>query len=207
MRGSPVLPRCCGVLSSLSSQGHGRWLVALCACNVLVAVIDILGGVGGGRHRVVGRGRRRRLTVVWLRVGCLAACGVEQTDSKVSIVMEQFLRMLHTVGLPVEDIDFVNCDGKAMQRILHHAKPRNTLFTGYVTNTHVTCMSCMHPTVSDNVCVRISNVWLLSLRSRVPGRPRAGAHASAKSCPRSCAAKLSWRTRALTGRCGGGTWW
>ncbi|PNX88630.1 delta-1-pyrroline-5-carboxylate dehydrogenase mitochondrial-like, partial [Trifolium pratense] len=36
---------------------------------------------------------------------------VLKVDSKVSIVMEQMLRLLHSCGLPVEDVDFINCDG------------------------------------------------------------------------------------------------
>ncbi len=47
-----------------------------------------------------------------------------------SVVMEQCLRMLHSLGLPAEDADFINCDGPTMQRVLRQAKPRNTLFTG-----------------------------------------------------------------------------
>ncbi|KAK7292234.1 hypothetical protein RIF29_08011 [Crotalaria pallida] len=55
---------------------------------------------------------------------------VLKVDSKVSIVMEQMLRLLHTCGLPVEDVDFINSDGKTMNKLLHEANPRMTLFTG-----------------------------------------------------------------------------
>ncbi|QHO51658.1 Delta-1-pyrroline-5-carboxylate dehydrogenase 12A1 [Arachis hypogaea] len=55
---------------------------------------------------------------------------VLKVDSKVSIVMEQMLRLLHTCGLPVEDVDFINCDGKTMNKLLQEANPRMTLFTG-----------------------------------------------------------------------------
>nr|Q40255.1 RecName: Full=Probable aldehyde dehydrogenase; AltName: Full=Flax-inducible sequence 1 [Linum usitatissimum]CAA60412.1 fis1 [Linum usitatissimum] len=53
-----------------------------------------------------------------------------KVDSKVSIVMEQMMRLLHYCGLPVGDADFVNSDGKAMNKILLEANPRMTLFTG-----------------------------------------------------------------------------
>lgn len=53
-----------------------------------------------------------------------------QVDSKVSVVMEQFLRMLHACGLPADNVDFINGDGKVMERFIRMAKPRNTLFTG-----------------------------------------------------------------------------
>ncbi|CAN1266101.1 Probable aldehyde dehydrogenase [Linum perenne] len=53
-----------------------------------------------------------------------------KVDSKVSIVMEQMMRLLHHCGMPVEDVDFVNSDGKAMNKILLEANPRMTLFTG-----------------------------------------------------------------------------
>jgi len=55
---------------------------------------------------------------------------VLKVDSKVCIVMEQMLRLLHDCGLPVEDVDFVNADGKTMNKLLLEANPRMTLFTG-----------------------------------------------------------------------------
>ncbi|XP_052292321.1 delta-1-pyrroline-5-carboxylate dehydrogenase 12A1, mitochondrial isoform X5 [Citrus sinensis] len=53
-----------------------------------------------------------------------------KVDSKVSIVMEQMIRLLHYCGLPVEDVDFINSDGKTMNKLLMEANPRMTLFTG-----------------------------------------------------------------------------
>ncbi|CAL1368201.1 unnamed protein product [Linum trigynum] len=53
-----------------------------------------------------------------------------KVDSKVSIVMEQMMRLLHYCGLPEEDVDFINSDGKTMNKILMEANPRMTLFTG-----------------------------------------------------------------------------
>ncbi|GAV73826.1 Aldedh domain-containing protein [Cephalotus follicularis] len=53
-----------------------------------------------------------------------------KVDSKVSIVMEQILRMLHYCGLPEEDVDFINSDGKTMNKLLLKANPQMTLFTG-----------------------------------------------------------------------------
>ncbi|XP_021285663.1 delta-1-pyrroline-5-carboxylate dehydrogenase 12A1, mitochondrial isoform X1 [Herrania umbratica] len=55
---------------------------------------------------------------------------VLKVDSKVSIVMEQMMRLLHYCGLPVEDVDFINSDGKTMNKLLVEANPRMTLFTG-----------------------------------------------------------------------------
>lgn len=53
-----------------------------------------------------------------------------KVDSKVSIVMEQMLRLLHDCGLPKEDVDFINSDGMTMNKFLLEAKPQMTLFTG-----------------------------------------------------------------------------
>lgn len=53
-----------------------------------------------------------------------------KVDSKVSIVMEQMLRLLHQCGMPLGDVDFVNCDGSTMNKILLEGDPRMTLFTG-----------------------------------------------------------------------------
>ncbi|XP_058194989.1 delta-1-pyrroline-5-carboxylate dehydrogenase 12A1, mitochondrial-like isoform X1 [Rhododendron vialii] len=55
---------------------------------------------------------------------------VLKVDSKVCIVMEQMLRLLHDCGLPVEDVDFINADGRTMNKLLLEANPRMTLFTG-----------------------------------------------------------------------------
>ncbi|XP_031406911.1 delta-1-pyrroline-5-carboxylate dehydrogenase 12A1, mitochondrial [Punica granatum] len=55
---------------------------------------------------------------------------VLKVDSKVSIVMDQMIRLLHHCGMPVEDVDFINSDGKTMNKLLAEAKPRMTLFTG-----------------------------------------------------------------------------
>ncbi|XP_020271120.1 probable aldehyde dehydrogenase [Asparagus officinalis] len=55
---------------------------------------------------------------------------VLKVDSKVSIVMEQMLRLLHKCGLPKEDVDFINSDGITMNKLLMEAKPQMTLFTG-----------------------------------------------------------------------------
>jgi 1-pyrroline-5-carboxylate dehydrogenase len=51
-------------------------------------------------------------------------------DSKVSLVIEQFLRMLLFCGLPPTDVDFINCDGPPMESILLNAPVRLTQFTG-----------------------------------------------------------------------------
>ncbi|XP_021733794.1 probable aldehyde dehydrogenase [Chenopodium quinoa] len=53
-----------------------------------------------------------------------------KVDSKVSIVMEQMLRLLHLCGLSTDDVDFINSDGKTMNKLLLEANPRMTLFTG-----------------------------------------------------------------------------
>ena len=47
-----------------------------------------------------------------------------------SIVAEQFVRMLHHVGMPKEDMDYIHGDGRVVNEILNQARPRNTLFTG-----------------------------------------------------------------------------
>lgn len=55
-----------------------------------------------------------------------------KVDSKVSIVMQEMLRMLHACGLPTTDVDFIHSDGPVMNELLLKTKPRNTLFTGCV---------------------------------------------------------------------------
>mmetsp|Transcript_29916 Transcript_29916/g.45986 ORF Transcript_29916/g.45986 Transcript_29916/m.45986 type:complete len:612 (+) Transcript_29916:97-1932(+) len=53
-----------------------------------------------------------------------------KVDHKVAIVMDQFMRLLHSAGMPIEDVDFINCEGEVMHSFLLRARPRNTLFTG-----------------------------------------------------------------------------
>ncbi|KAI3500274.1 hypothetical protein L1887_36093 [Cichorium endivia] len=55
---------------------------------------------------------------------------VLKVDSKVCIIMEQMLRLLHDCGMPLDDVDFINSDGKTMNKLLLKGKPRMTLFTG-----------------------------------------------------------------------------
>jgi hypothetical protein len=51
-------------------------------------------------------------------------------DSKVSVVMEQTLRLLHHCGMPLTDVDFMNGDGPTTHALVMTAEPRMTLFTG-----------------------------------------------------------------------------
>ena len=53
-----------------------------------------------------------------------------KVDSKVSIVFEQFLRLLHHCGMPAEDADLIHCSGDVMHALLMEAEPKNTVFTG-----------------------------------------------------------------------------
>jgi 1-pyrroline-5-carboxylate dehydrogenase len=55
---------------------------------------------------------------------------VLKCDAKVAVVMEQTIRMLHHCGMPIKDLDFLNCDGPVTHRLLMTANPRMTLFTG-----------------------------------------------------------------------------
>lgn len=49
---------------------------------------------------------------------------------QVSVVLEQFLRLLHLCGLPPDDVDLIHCDGPVMSQLLTSAEPKLTLFTG-----------------------------------------------------------------------------
>lgn len=51
-------------------------------------------------------------------------------DSRVSVVLEQTLRLLIHCGMPATDVDFINCDGPVMHKLLMKSKPRVTQFTG-----------------------------------------------------------------------------
>jgi len=53
-----------------------------------------------------------------------------KVDSKVAIVMEQFIRMLHHCGLPMTDIDYIYSNGPVMNELLVRGESRMCLFTG-----------------------------------------------------------------------------
>ena len=55
-----------------------------------------------------------------------------KVDSKVSVVFEQFLRLLIHCGLPSSDLDFINCRGEVMGRLIKQSKNKIRLvqFTG-----------------------------------------------------------------------------
>ena len=55
-----------------------------------------------------------------------------KVDSKVSVVFEQFLRMLVACGLPPEDLDLIHCRGRDMGRLIETARDdiRMVQFTG-----------------------------------------------------------------------------
>jgi 1-pyrroline-5-carboxylate dehydrogenase len=58
-----------------------------------------------------------------------------KVDSKVSVVFEQFLRLLHQAGLAAEDVDLIHCSGPEMGKLLDKAKNsiRLVQFTGSTT--------------------------------------------------------------------------
>lgn len=53
-----------------------------------------------------------------------------KVDSKVSICIEQFIRMLHHCGMPKTDLDLIHCQPKSMEHILKKSEPRLIQFTG-----------------------------------------------------------------------------
>ncbi len=51
-------------------------------------------------------------------------------DQRTSMVLEQWVRMLHYCGLPKEDLDFLHSDGPVCEKVLKQANVRLTMFTG-----------------------------------------------------------------------------
>jgi len=51
-------------------------------------------------------------------------------DPRCSMVLEQWIRMLHYCGLPKEDMDFMHSEGPVMEKVLQKADAKMTLFTG-----------------------------------------------------------------------------
>jgi 1-pyrroline-5-carboxylate dehydrogenase len=46
-----------------------------------------------------------------------------ELPDQVSLVMEQFLRLLHECGMPLTDVDFINSDGPVMNNLLLQVLP------------------------------------------------------------------------------------
>mmetsp|Transcript_18644 Transcript_18644/g.48009 ORF Transcript_18644/g.48009 Transcript_18644/m.48009 type:complete len:578 (+) Transcript_18644:140-1873(+) len=55
---------------------------------------------------------------------------IVKVDSRVSVVFEQFVRLIIHCGLPPTDVDMIHCDGPVMNALLLEARPASTLFTG-----------------------------------------------------------------------------
>lgn len=55
---------------------------------------------------------------------------VLKPSEQVSIVMEQYLRLLHACGMPMEDVDFLNGRGPIAQHVIVETPVRLTQFTG-----------------------------------------------------------------------------
>lgn len=53
-----------------------------------------------------------------------------KVDSRVSLVMDSIIKIMHDNGLPKEDVDMIHCNGEIMQKLLLESKPRLTQFTG-----------------------------------------------------------------------------
>ena len=49
---------------------------------------------------------------------------------QVSVVMDQFLKLMLHCGMPPHDVDFLNGQGTVVHQVLMAGKPRSTLFTG-----------------------------------------------------------------------------
>lgn len=62
-------------------------------------------------------------------------------DSKVSIVLEQYIRMLHYCGLPKEDMDYIYCHGSVMEELLKQGGAQLTVFTGSSSVAEHLCMA------------------------------------------------------------------
>ena len=55
---------------------------------------------------------------------------VLKPSEQVSIVMEQYLRLLHECGMDTVDVDFLNCAGPVAQEVITQTPVRLTQFTG-----------------------------------------------------------------------------
>lgn len=55
---------------------------------------------------------------------------VVKVDSKVSLCIEEFIRLLHTCGMPLDDVNLIHTNGENMEQLIKEINPNMTLFTG-----------------------------------------------------------------------------
>ena len=55
---------------------------------------------------------------------------VLKVDSRVSLVMDSIIKIMHENGLSKKDVDMIHCDGEVMEYLLTDSQPRMTQFTG-----------------------------------------------------------------------------
>jgi len=55
---------------------------------------------------------------------------IVKANSKTTVVMEEFVRMLHYCGMPMEDCDLIHCVGNSFEEIYNMCPIRMTQFTG-----------------------------------------------------------------------------
>ena len=53
-----------------------------------------------------------------------------KVDSRVSIVMDSIIKIMHDNGLPEKDVDLIHCSGNVMENLLQKSNLRLTQFTG-----------------------------------------------------------------------------
>ena len=49
---------------------------------------------------------------------------------KVALVMSEFIRLLHHCGMPLLDVDLLNCEGRVVEELITTSPIRLTQFTG-----------------------------------------------------------------------------
>ncbi|RVW14671.1 Delta-1-pyrroline-5-carboxylate dehydrogenase 12A1, mitochondrial [Vitis vinifera] len=132
----------------LGQQSHGfRWpygpvaIVTPFNFPLEIPVLQLMGALYMGNKPILKVDSKVCSQKFLLLLYLFGWVGVEENIQMfvevVSIVMEQMIRLLHHCGLPMEDLDFINSDGKTMNKLLlevrsqeHLANPRMTLFTG-----------------------------------------------------------------------------
>lgn len=58
---------------------------------------------------------------------------------KTSMVIEQFVRLLLSVGMPPESVDLLHCSGSVVSELLRRAPVRLTQFTGGASVSEMLC--------------------------------------------------------------------
>jgi 1-pyrroline-5-carboxylate dehydrogenase len=97
-----------------------------------IPALQLLGACFMGNKPLLKPDSKARAAARHGTARCVRNCAsiASHPPPQVSVVAEQFLRLLHACGMPAVDADLLHTDGPTCEALLLASQPRSTLFTG-----------------------------------------------------------------------------